>query len=124
MPTLARLGQVRGLGGIVAMPGRRIGGSCCRQWGNPSTRPFRSPALSTLNAMLSGVTRDGAGAPIAGCTVDLFRTSTDERVGSAISDGAGAFSIFAAGAGPFYLVAYKAGSPDVSGTTANTLLPP
>lgn len=39
--------------------------------------------------LLPCVTKDGTGTPIAGCTVDLFRTADDVKVDSLVSDGAG-----------------------------------
>jgi hypothetical protein len=68
-----------------------------------------------------GITKDSAGAALAACTVDLFRTSDDMKVGTAVSDGAGNYEVYSYDAGPFYVVAYKAGAPDVAGTTVNTL---
>jgi hypothetical protein len=84
-------------------------------------RKFRSPPFSTVNPVITGVTRDASEVPLGGCVVNLFRTLDDSFLATTISDGAGAFTIFAVGSGPFYLVAYKAGSPDVAGTTVNTL---
>jgi hypothetical protein len=83
-------------------------------------QPFRSPNFSQEGFFISGVTRDSTGAALAGVTVDLYLTATDRRVDSVVSDGSGAFS-FGATAGPYYLVAYKAGAPDVAGTSVNTL---
>jgi hypothetical protein len=69
------------------------------------------------------VTKDSAGAALAGCTVQLFQTADDVVVGETVSDGAGAYSFTMARAqGPFYVVAYKAGAPDVAGTSVNTLV--
>ena len=57
--------------------------------------------------------------------VELFYTDTDQSVSKKVSDPTtGAFSfLIGPSGGNFYLVAYKAGSPDVAGTTVNTLLP-
>ena len=83
---------------------------------------FKSPQFYGQFS-ISGVTRDGAGAALGNCLVHLFQTSFDIEVAETVSDGSGAFS-FSIGnnAGFFYIVAYKAGSPDVSGTTLNTLV--
>ena len=69
-----------------------------------------------------GVTQDSTSTPIGGVTVSLFLTSTNTLLGQTISDGSGNydFPLFTP-VGPFYIVAYKAGSPDVAGTTVNTL---
>jgi hypothetical protein len=84
--------------------------------------PFRSPAFSTANTFISGVTMDSAGNPLAGVTVDLFQTGGDRITLTTISDAAGNYRFDNPGSGPFYIVAYKPGSPDVAGTTVNTLV--
>jgi hypothetical protein len=74
------------------------------------------------NFVITGTTVDANGAPLAGCTVQLFRTGDDSFVAELVSDGAGAYSfVMGDNAGTFYLVAYKPGSPDVAGTTVNTI---
>lgn len=73
-------------------------------------------------ARVIGITKDRAGLPLGGCVVHLFRTADDVKVAATVSDGAGVFS-FAVPAGvAHYAVAYLAGSPDVAGTTVNTLV--
>lgn len=72
---------------------------------------------------ISGVTRDVNGSPLGGVTVKMFRTSTDEMVGSVVSDPLGNYFVTS----PYYpdthyIVMYKAGFPDVFGTTVNTLI--
>ncbi len=74
--------------------------------------------------LLTGVTRDSAGAALGGCVVDLFTTSDDVLRFSTVSDASGNFSFSLPSNGwTCYLVAYKAGSPDVAGVTVNTLTP-
>lgn len=70
-----------------------------------------------------GVTKDSTSTPLGGVTVSLFLTSTNALLGTTVSDGSGNydFPLFTP-VGPFYVVAYKAGSPDVAGTTVNTLV--
>jgi hypothetical protein len=82
--------------------------------------PFKSPPFSTQGFTVSGVTRDSGGNPLGGVVVELFLTDSDMKIDAAVSDGSGNFS-FPATAGPYYLVAYKAGTPDVAGTSVNTL---
>lgn len=70
-----------------------------------------------------GVTRDAYGSPLAGVTVKCFKTSDDSLLSQVVSDENGAFTVTT----PYYpdthyLVCYKAGSPDVEGTTVNTLI--
>ena len=77
----------------------------------------------TLNMSLTGISRDSAGVALGGCTVLLFRTQDRTLVAETVSDGAGNYSFSVMKGGPFFLVEYKAGSPDVSGTSLNTLVP-
>jgi hypothetical protein len=67
------------------------------------------------------VTEDGTGAPLGNCTVHCFRTSNDVLVDLQPSDASGNYEVSVYDDGPFYCVAYKAGSPDVAGTTSNQL---
>jgi hypothetical protein len=71
---------------------------------------------------ITGVTRDSTGAATGNCVVHLFESATDIEVAQTTSDGSGNFTfIIGNNAGFFYLVAYKAGSPDIAGTSVNTL---
>src|SRR5215217_4175737 len=75
--------------------------------------------------IISGITRDSAGAILGGCTVDLYEAATSLRRGSTISDlVTGYWEVEVAGdrSLTFFARAYLAGSPDVAGTTVNTLL--
>lgn len=73
---------------------------------------------------LSGTTKDSSGAALGNCVVDWFNTADDVKISSTTSDANGLFEFRTAGQPPnaYYLVAYKAGSPDVAGTTVNTLV--
>ncbi len=72
---------------------------------------------------ITGVTKDSTGAALGGCTVKVYRTTDDVLVGTQVSDAAGNYNIqVAASSLAYYVVAYLAGSPDVSGTTVNTLV--
>lgn len=87
-------------------------------------RPFfagRLPQPSPYYA-ISGVTRDSAGAVLGTCVIDLFLTETDLKIDTTTSDANGVFEFRStAPITNYYMVAYKAGSPDVAGVTANTL---
>lgn len=78
----------------------------------------------TKNA-IRGITKDSVGVPVANAIVQGFVTATDAFVGEVISGTDGAYTLMTeqSKATPHYLVAYKAGSPDIAGTTVNTLLP-
>ena len=82
---------------------------------------YRSPKFYG-SFSISGTTRDSAGTALGSCEVHLFETGTDIEIAQTNSDGAGAFTfVIGNNAGYFYIVAYKAGSPDVAGTSVNTL---
>jgi hypothetical protein len=87
------------------------------------SRPFKSAAFATYNASITGVTKDSSGAILALCTVQLFRASDDSFRSEVISNNIGVYIVYPDVTGPFYIVAYKSGAPDVAGTTVNTLLP-
>lgn len=107
MPTFARIGVAK-----VAAPG---------------PRPGKLQALRTVrgvaNFRISGQTLDSGGSALASCIVQLFRTGDDSLVAETTSDGSGNYSFtLPYNSGTFYAVAYKQGSPDVMGTTVNTLV--
>lgn len=70
---------------------------------------------------IMGRTLDAGGAVLGNCEVQLFRTEDDSYVSSTTSDVSGNYAIPASNQLTHYLVAYLAGSPDVAGTTVNTL---
>ena len=72
---------------------------------------------------ISGITKDSVGSVLGGCVVKLYRTVDDALVGTTMSDvTTGEYKFYASPYAAHYLVAYKAGSPDVAGTTVNTLV--
>ena len=95
------------------------------KWTGPNPYgPFFNSAAQKFKGSfaISGVTRDSTGAALGSCRVEMFRTGGDVFVADTTSDGSGVFSITTPNnSGTFYLVAYKPGSPDVAGTTVNTL---
>lgn len=116
-----------------------VGGNVCKAILNPRFCPsmlikavdgdeymfFKSPVMHGVSWMLSGITKDSTGAVLGSCHVDLYYTNTDQFISDTVSDPTtGVFSfLIGPNTGSFYLVAYKAGSPDVAGTTVNTLMP-
>lgn len=61
---------------------------------------------------------------VPNAVVQGFRTTTDEFVREVTADASGYYEFGTPFTGEgHYLVAYKAGSPDIFGTTANTLIP-
>ena len=80
------------------------------------------PLMATPGLLISGFTLTGAGVALASCTVELYRTADDVRVDSVVSDGSGIFAFSPVSPGVlYYAVAYKSGTPDLSGTTRNVL---
>lgn len=74
--------------------------------------------------LITGVTRDSTGAALGNCAVTLFKTVDNMPTATAVSDANGNYSFSIDGnAQTRFVVSYKAGSPDVAGTTVNTLMP-
>lgn len=76
--------------------------------------------LGTQNERIIGVSRDSTGVALGSCTVKIFRTADDVLVASTVSDESGNWTAYPNQEGPYYYVEYKAGSPDVFGTSPNT----
>ena len=72
--------------------------------------------------LITGQTQDNNGNPLANCTVTLLRTADNSVAAITASDGSGNYAINATPALNQYVVAYLPGSPDVAGTTVNTLV--
>jgi hypothetical protein len=79
----------------------------------------------TSQPALSGVTRSGSGAIVGGARVDIFRTDTKAFLASVTSDAStGAYVYGTSRLIPgFFIRSFKAGSPNVFGTTDEDLLP-
>jgi hypothetical protein len=74
--------------------------------------------------LITGVTKDSTGAALGGCTVTLFKTVDNLPCCTTVSDAAGNYSFSIDGNSEArFAVSYKAGSPDVTGATVNTLVP-
>lgn len=73
---------------------------------------------------VSGVTRDYTGTALGGCAVELYETLSNLFRGDTISDANGNYAIEVSGDRTIALqaIAYKPGSPDLAGITANTLI--
>jgi len=79
--------------------------------------------LSGALGIISGVTVDQFWQPLGGCRVLAFTTATNTLIGQTTSDPVtGAYSLPVPRGVTHFLVAYKVGSPDLSGTTVNTLI--
>ncbi len=112
----------RGRVSTLAAPGLMPRGGWTPLGDDMAETAFRSRSFSTYNATITGITKDSTGATLAACQVQLFRTVDDAFIQEVASDGVGAYVLTPTVSGPFYIVAYKAGSPDVAGTSVNTLV--
>lgn len=71
---------------------------------------------------LVGVTRDANGAALGNCMVVVYRTADDTIAARGVSDANGNYRLSVSPLLQHYVVAYLTGSPDVAGTTVNTLV--
>lgn len=79
--------------------------------------------LPSVILRIFGVTKDSGGLILANCIVTLYQTADDKPVDKTLSDANGYYEFRSASlATAYYVVAYKAGVPDVAGTTINTLV--
>jgi hypothetical protein len=81
----------------------------------------QDPAIAQRFYLIAGTTTDQVGSALGNCIVYLYRTSDDLYIAQTVSNATGQFVHYALGGVQYYLVAYKPGSPDVVGTTLNTL---
>jgi hypothetical protein len=73
---------------------------------------------------IMGNCKDAGGSPVSGAVVQCFLTVTDQIVSEVTSQTDGSYeapTVYPGAA--HYLVAYRPGSPDIAGTTVNTLTP-
>lgn len=88
--------------------------------------PFSCDGEGTqTKRFIRGTCVDASEVPVANATVQAFRTSDDFYAGEGVSldDGTYYVGVEQALGVAHYLVAYKPGSPDIAGTTVNTLTP-
>jgi hypothetical protein len=94
-----------------------------------SVADFASPNyeghVKQRNYVVTGITKDSAGSPLGGVTVDVFETLSDVFCGRGISDATtGAYTVFvnAPDTGrTFYARADLAGAPEQAGTTVDVM---
>ena len=89
--------------------------------GQVGTVVYRSTGVY-INRTVTGVTRDSNGIALGNCDLHLILSGTDNIAQELTSDASGNFTFNNPGSGPFYIVAYKVGTPDIAGTTVNTLV--
>jgi hypothetical protein len=96
--------------GAAAMrtPGRAVG--------------FPTPHFAQRNYVLSGTTVDVNGVVLGGVTIKLFSATTDLLVAQTVSHATlGTWSFVVERGLLLYTVQYKAGPPDLYGSSLNTL---
>lgn len=105
-------------GGFIGDQGLDIGLIEAAWWGE-----YDQAAGAASRYGFVGVTRDQYGSPVGSCTVKLYRTSDDVLLDTSTSDPSGNFLLNTAYyPDAHYIVAHKAGSPDIDGVTPNTLI--
>lgn len=112
----------RTMGGDPTVALTQFGSDACNtvdHW-----EPHPDEGGSQAMKKIIGTTRDASGNPLGACVVKGYLTSNDQFLRQLTSDGNGYFEFCSEYSGVnHYLVAYKVGSPDVEGTTVNTLVP-
>lgn len=92
-----------------------------KSWG-PNSIKETIPIFEERNYTITGITKDSSSAALSNCTVNLFDTLSNTLQQTTLSDGSGNYSFVVDKTKAWYVVAYKAGSPDVVGGTVNTLV--
>ena len=88
-------------------------------WWSPPQRANRGNGSTKF---IMGRCKDVAGNGVSGATVQGFRTVNDQFVRETVAGSDGSYELATEYPGEgHYLVAYRAGSPDIAGTTVNTL---
>jgi hypothetical protein len=108
----------RSLGGGLSM---LLGDDASNSSGNFEAWPEASG--TSTRAKISGTTRDSSSNPLGNCTIQVLSADGTIKAYSTTSDGSGAYEALIEDPTLSYKVdAYLAGSPDVAGTTINTLV--
>lgn len=69
----------------------------------------------------TGTTKNRFGVALGSAIIKFFRTSSDIKLGQTISDSSGDYEFKVGSSLEHFAVGYKAGSPDLFGTTRNTI---
>lgn len=87
---------------------------------------------SSTKWIISGITQNGANAPIGNCRVVIFFTNkilvnqdilANPVVAETVSDGNGNYSVQVGGNEKYQVIAYLPGLPDLAGVTVNSIVP-
>jgi hypothetical protein len=106
----------------MAGSGSMGAGSVSQGRGPLAPQTFYIPFVRAPRWVVNGTTYDSTGAILPSCTVLLFETATNVWRGITLSDSNGSYVLDAAPSTAYFVVFYKAGAPDVAGTTVNTVL--
>lgn len=99
------------------------GDECCAAPGDFEPWRFGNQGTQSLKFIM-GTCKDSVGGTVSGAIVQGFITATDAFVGETTADSNGRYELGTPNPGTqHYLVAYRAGAPDIAGTTVNTLTP-
>lgn len=93
-------------------------------WPTSLNRSFVAARITKPIAyLISGLTLDSTGTPIAGVRVTAFCVQTQTSVAAVDSGADGSYALSVSGdpSLTFIVQAYKAGAPDLTGLTVNTL---
>lgn len=110
------------------MSGDRSSGYCLfgmdcadTDWWSPPQRAGRGNGATKF---IMGQCLDESSVAVSGAIVQGFLTATDAFVAEIACDASGLYELPTPNPGAaHYLVAYRAGAPDIAGTTVNTLTP-
>jgi hypothetical protein len=128
---------VRGINPMVLMTGRGAVRTLYRRFEDLGKSPgdwsksvpeFTRPSYNgyfTINTVAPvGITKNSAGVALPNCRVDLFKADATQRyIATTYSDASGAYSfVVGNNSGYFFCRAYLPGSPDLAGTTTDTVV--
>ena len=93
--------------------------------GRSKYQPFSRVGFGTaFRKVIMGRAVNAVGVGVSGAVIDAFLTADDTKVSTTTADANGYYEIGTPNPGvAHYIVAYRAGSPDIAGTSVNTLIP-
>lgn len=112
-----------GMGGQLGCVGPGCDAGSDRGYWEPIFQGAFNDSGGGQQKKIIGYTLDSTGAALGNCIVQGFVTATEVFVAQVTSDAAGYYELPTPYTGAHYIVAYKSGSPDVAGTSVNTLTP-
>lgn len=107
--------------GLVAKDTGGLNTSSAINRGQIGQPVYRSTNV-VINSRIAGVSQNSAGAILGNCKVSLLQSGGLILVNETTSDASGNYSFDNPGSGPFIVLGYKAGSPNVDGVTDRNLI--